>query len=143
MHRIPAPYFLAASLLGGLAIINLVWLRNYGVSTGIAIILYAIVLTVAFFAGRFAKARDLRPGLYSAEVGALFGIIAGLGSFLIRDTLRDINMPNRLALRLRLVEWANSPGGHIAADVTAMIAFGVLSLVVGSIGGASRGPRSS
>ncbi len=132
-----APYFPASALLGVLALLNVVWLRHYAVSTAIAIGLYVSLLVLVFFAGRWARCKRRRPALYTGAMGSLFGIIAGLGSFLIRDTLQDINVPAHTAVRLKLLAWANSPGGHIAAMLTAMIAFSVISLIVGSIGGVS------
>jgi hypothetical protein len=137
MRDVSLRYLPVAAFLGVLALLNVVWLRHYAVSTAIAIILYIVVLIVAFFGGRQARIHQWRPGLYGAAIGALFGIIAGLGSFLIRDTLTDINVPAHTDVRLRLLAWANSPSGHIAVVMTAMVAFGVLSLIVGSIGGVS------
>lgn len=138
------PYFPASALLGLLALLNIVWLRHYAVSTAIAIILYITLMVLAFFAGRAARTKRRQPSLYAGAMGALFGIIAGLGSFLIRDTLTDINVPAHTAVRLKLLAWANSPGGHIAAVLTAMIAFSVISLIVGSIGGFSiKDPQDS
>lgn len=130
MHRVSLPYFVIAVLLGVLALLNVVWFRHYAISTAIAIVLYVIVLVVAFFGGRSAR----HPALLGAAIGTLFGIVAGLGSFLIRDTLQDINVPAHTANRLRLLAWANSPGGHIAAVITAMVAFGILSLIVAILG---------
>ncbi|PSR23036.1 MAG: hypothetical protein C7B45_04475 [Sulfobacillus acidophilus] len=140
-RMLPTPYLFGAIVLGILALLNIVWLRHNSISTAIAIALYLVVFTLAFFGGRSAKLSSSRPGLYGAMIGVLFGVIAGLGSFLVRDSLRDIDVPAHLAVRLKLLAWANSPGGHIAALVTAMVAFGVISLVVGSIGGVSvKGP---
>lgn len=137
MLRVPEPYRPAAAFLGVLALLNLVWLRHYAVSTAIAIVLYVIVVIVAFFAGRFAQTRRLRPGWYGASVGILFGVIAGLGSFLIHDRLTDIDLPAHTAVRLKLLAWANSPSGHFAALITAMVTFGLITLIVGLVGGVS------
>lgn len=130
-------YLAVALFLGVIASLNIVWLRHYAISTAIAIALYVIVLALAFFGGRQARRSHRRPGLYGACIGALFGVVAGLGSSLIRDTLRDIDVPAHTVVRLRLLAWANSPSGHIATAATAMVAFGVLSLIVGTIGGVS------
>ena len=138
MYLLRAPYFPASFALGVLALLNLVWLRHHAVSTVIAITLYVAVLVLAFFAGRWARTRRRRPGLYAGALGALFGVVAGLGSFLIRDTLQDIDVPAHIAVRLKLLAWANSPGGHITAVLTAMVAFSLFSLIVGSIGGLSQ-----
>lgn len=138
MHRmLPAPYLLGSLVLGIMALLNIVWLRHNAISTAIAIVLYLVVFTLAFFGGRSAKMSALRPALFGALIGVSFGVIAGLGSFLVRDSLRDIDVPAHLSVKLKLLAWANSPGGHIAALVTAMVAFGVISLVVGAIGGVS------
>lgn len=137
MRRIPVSYLPVAAFLGVLALLNIVWLRHYAISTAIAVALYILVLVVAFFGGRQARLNKARAGLFGAIIGVLFGIVAGLGSFLIRDTLRDINVPAHTEVRLRLLAWANSPSGHIAAVITAMVAFGVLSLIMGAIGGSS------
>lgn len=137
MHRIAMPYLAAASALGILALLNVVWLRHYVVSTAIAIVIYVMVLVLAYFGGRAAHQRQSRPGWFGAAIGGLFGVIAGFGSFLIRDTIRDIDVPAREIVRLRLLAWANSPTGHVAAILTAMITFGIVSLIVGSLGGSS------
>lgn len=135
MHRIPLSYFPVAALLGVLALLNIVFLRHHALSTAIAVLLYVIVLVLAFFGGRSARRHQSRPALFGAMIGALFGIIAGLGSFLIRDTLRDIDVPAQTGVRMHLLLWANSPAGHITAAVTTMVAFGVISLMVGILGG--------
>lgn len=137
MGRILLPYRPAAAGLGVLALLNVMWLRHYAVSTAIAIVLYVIVLLLAFLGGRHARILQRAPGWYGASIGALFGVVAGLGSFLIRDSLRDIDVPAHTAVRLKMLAWANSPGGHIASVITAMIAFGVISLIVGLVGGIS------
>jgi hypothetical protein len=135
MSRVPAVYFLAAALLGTLALMNIVWLRHYAISTLIAVFLYAVLMVVAFQGGRDAMRRQSRPAVFGAELGVIFGVIAGIGSFLIRDTLRDIDVPGHVGLRLKLLAWANSPTGHLAALLTAAVTFGVLSLLVSILGG--------
>ncbi|MCY0878280.1 MAG: hypothetical protein OWU84_05010 [Firmicutes bacterium] len=144
MGRIPVPYLALTAVLGILAFLNLVWLRHDAISTPIAVIIYLLVLVLAYFGGRSARRHALRPGWFGAAMGALFGIIASLGSLLIRETLRDIDVPGRRLLRLKLLAWANSPSGHLASIMTAMITFGLLSLILASIGGSTlKDPKQS
>ncbi|MDA8205828.1 MAG: hypothetical protein M0Z36_07150 [Thermaerobacter sp.] len=137
MRQRVLPYRPTAVALGVLALLNVAWLRHYAISTAIAIVLYLLVFLLAFFGGRRARLLKRAPGWYGASIGVLFGVVAGLGSFLIRDSLRDIDVPAHTAVRLKLLAWANSPDGHLAALATAMIAFGIITLIAGLVGGIS------
>lgn len=129
----PTRYFGAAVLLGALALVNTVWFRHDAFSTAVAIVLYLLILVVAFSGGRFARRLHRRASWLGALIGALFGIIAGLGSFLMHDTAQDIPAPSKGLARIKLVELANSPTAHIVVILTAMLTFAVLSLIVASL----------
>lgn len=137
MQRTPSRYLITAALLGAIALINTVWLRHDSFSTGLAIVLYVLVLIVAYSGGRTARHGHWHPGWLGAAIGALFGLIAGLGSFLIRATSQDVDAPAKGIARLRLVALANSPAAHIAVLVTAMVTFAIISLIVSSLAAAT------
>lgn len=135
MQPKPSPYLAAAAGLGALALINDVLLHPYAISTAIAILLYILVLVLAYVGGRSARRQDARPGWIGAAIGAVFGLIAGLSSFLIRATTRDIDVPAKGLSRLKLLALANSPEAHVAAVATAVLTFGIIALIIGWIGG--------
>lgn len=130
-----SPYLAIAAGLGVLALINDVLLHPYPISTAIAIVLYVLVLALAYLGGRAAHHWDNRPGWVGAAIGALFGLIAGLSSFLIHATTQDIQVPAKGLYRLKLLELANSPLAHVAAVATAVLTFGIIALIIGWIGG--------
>ncbi len=134
MQPKPSPYLAAAAGLGALALVNDVLLHPYAISTAIAIVLYILVLVLAYLGGRSARRQDARPGWVGAAIGAVFGLIAGLSSFLIRATTRDI-VPAKGLSRLKLLALANSPEAHVAAVATAVLTFGIIALIIGWIGG--------
>lgn len=138
MRQIPTSYVAIAVLLGIFAFINTVWFRHTGEATAIAITLYILILIDAYFAGRRSRLHNGRPGWTGATLGAMFGLIAGLGSFFIRATSHDVIAPAKGLERLRLVQLANSSTAHIVILLTAMITFGVVSLIMASIGGTQR-----
>lgn len=133
--RSKSSYLAGAAALGVLALVNDVLLHPYAISTAIAILLYILVLILAYLGGRSAHRQDVRPGWVGARIGALFGLIAGLSSFLIRATTRDIDVPAKGLSRLKLLELANSPIAHVAAVATAVLTFGIIALIIGWIGG--------
>ena len=125
---------MTSAILGLLALINTVWLRHYTVSTVIAVALYLLVLVLAYFGGRAARLAHGRPAWFGGTIGALFGIIAGCGSFLIHATSRDIDAPSKGLARLKIIALANSPAAHIAVVVTATLTVGVISLIIAAVG---------
>ncbi|NMP22528.1 hypothetical protein [Sulfobacillus harzensis] len=132
-----ARYLGAAVILGIMALVNSVWFRHNPASTGIAVTLYVLIMVVAFFSGRAAHRAHWRPGWFGAAVGALFGVLAGLGSFLIRATSEDVDAPARGIARLRLVALANSPVAHVVVLITAVLTFSIISLIVASLAAAT------
>lgn len=135
MQGYPARYLAIAVILGVMALVNTVWFRHTPVSTGIAVLLYLILLVVAFRAGR--RAHLSHPGWYGALIGASFGLLVGLGSFLVRATSQDVDAPVGGVARLRLVALANSPTAHVVVLATAVLTFSIVSLIVASLAAAT------
>ncbi len=135
MQGHPARYLAISIILGVMALINTIWFRHSPASTGIAVAIYLMLLVVAFLAGR--RAHLSHPGWYGALIGASFGLLVGLGSFLIRATSQDVDAPAHGMARLRLVALANSPTAHVVVLVTAVLTFSLVSLIVASLAAAT------
>jgi hypothetical protein len=125
--------------LGLLALFNHIVMANQPVFGYLAVLIALAMLVAAFFGGRSAKTQGGHPGWFGARIGAVFGILEGLGAFFTRTTASALRsevghtMPARqLALLVRV---ANSPFAHVLAVATAVVTFALLALIVGSLGG--------
>lgn len=134
-------YMIGTLLLGILDLFNLLFWEAYAVSTPITIVIYLGVLTLAYLTGRSARRHHVRPGWLGGAVGVLFGLVAGTGSFLVRLTLHNFDVSTPGMSRIRLLALANSSLTHWLALGTAVVTFGVMSLIVSSLGALSVSDR--
>ncbi|WP_053958991.1 hypothetical protein [Sulfobacillus thermosulfidooxidans] len=131
-------YLLVAAILG--IIQFLIGLAAPFHTIVISYILDFLILVVAFIAGQHAKISSGHPGWFASATGAIYGFLAGITPFFVTITANDLKRQLHhhvvsSAQLQQIVKIANSPVAHFTDWLLSVLTYGILTLIIGSIGG--------
>lgn len=131
-------YLLAAAVLGVLQLI--LGIISPFRSTIVSYIVELLILALGFVSGQHAKLTGGRPGWFASATGALYGLIAGIAPFFVTITIADLTqqLHHQVISHARLqqiVKMDNTPAAHFSGWLLSVVTYGLLTLIIGSIGG--------
>ena len=104
----------------------------------VSYILDFLIIVLAFIAGQHAKLNSGHPGWFASATGAIFGLVAGLAPFFVTITASELMKADPHASRAKVLtalKLENSAVAHSTEWLMSVFAYGILTLIIGSMGG--------
>jgi hypothetical protein len=131
-------FLIAAAALGVIQLIVAIMAPFHSIV--ISLIFDLCLLSTAYVAGQHAHRVHGHPGWFGAAVGAIYGFLAGLSYFILTITSTDLRTRMNLSkIPVHeihdLLTLYNSTAYHLAEWLMAVLFYGIMTLIIGSIGG--------
>lgn len=130
-------FILTAAALGAVSILLNRAVPDSRAITLLNILLYLVVMILAYTSGQHAEGTGRSPARAGAAVGAVFAGVSNIALFLKRVTAAQLTVhsPGTTKAPAGLLATINSPATHFSEWAVAVLFIGLLGLVAGYMGG--------